>query len=207
MEQSTFIFTIFFMLLGPIKVVPAFAAATQGADLAFKRKTALLATLFATAICVFLAFAGPGLIGKYRLSLGALSIAGGLVLVIAAVRTMFFGAATPGAERTATERNPVRVAMSPLASPAIVPPAGVAAVLIAALQSTHAPQLMGLVLAGIATMMLLDFLVMYFNDSLIRLPGLTLVLQLLGSALVFVQVALGIDSILEGIRQAGLFPT
>ncbi len=204
MEQAPFIFTICFMLLGPIKVLPAFARATRGSDAATKRKTALYAFLFASAICAFLVLAGQTLIDRYQLSLASLSIAGGLVLLIAALRTMFFGSAAPNDDPESAQRSPVQVAMSPLASPAIVPPAGVAVVLIASMHATQTPGLGAVVIAAVATMMVLDLLAMLFNDTLVKLPGLMLVLQLLGSALIFVQVALGIDSILTGLSRAGI---
>lgn len=205
MEQSAFVFTILFMLLGPIKVVPAFAAATRGTDAAFKRRTAIYAALFASVICAFISFSGQGLIGKYRLSPSALMIAGGLVLLVAALRTMFPGPAVAHADPS-TQRTPLQVAMSPLATPGIVPPAGVAALLILCTYATRFPGLGSLIATGIAVMMALDFLAMVFNDRLVKLPGLLLVLQLLGSVLVFVQVALAIDTILDGARSAGLFP-
>jgi multiple antibiotic resistance protein len=205
MEQSAFVFTILFMLLGPIKVVPAFAAATRGTDAAFKRRTAIYAALFATAICAFIAFSGQGLIGKYRLSPSALMIAGGMVLLVAALKTMFPGPAGGQVDPEA-RRTPMQVAMSPLATPGIVPPAGVAALLILCTYSTRFPGLGPLIATGIAVMMALDFVAMFFNDALVKLPGLMLVLKLLGSVLVFVQVALAIDTILDGVRSSGLFP-
>ena len=58
MEQFPFIFTTFFMLLGPIKLIPAFAGLTQGADVRFKRSVAIRGTVIATVLCVFVALAG-----------------------------------------------------------------------------------------------------------------------------------------------------
>ena len=58
MEQLAFIFTTFFMLLGPVKLIPAFAGLTQGADIQFKRSVAIRGTVIAAALCVFVALAG-----------------------------------------------------------------------------------------------------------------------------------------------------
>ena len=41
MEQFSFIFTIFFMLLGPVKLIPSFGGLTRGADRQFKRDVAI----------------------------------------------------------------------------------------------------------------------------------------------------------------------
>jgi small neutral amino acid transporter SnatA (MarC family) len=203
MERTAFSFTILFMLLGPIKVVPGFARAMQGADAALKRKVAVYAALLASAMCGFVLLSGQGLIVKYHLSIGGLDIAGGLVLLIAALRNMFSGPARSGAGPIA--RQPLQVAMTPLATPTIIPPAGVAAILILSLFAAREPTMRPMIVSGIAIMMALDFLAMFFNDTLVKVPGLLLVLQLLGSVLVFVQATLAVDTILDGVRAAGLF--
>jgi len=199
MGQSAFIFTILFMLLGPLKVIGPFAVATHGADVAYKRRTAALAALYASAICAFLALSGEALIAKYRISPAALNIGAGLVLLIAALRNMFLRPDATASE-AGPQRKPAQVALSPLAAPVIVPPAGVAAILIVSSKAAGMPGIAPIVAMGIAVMMVLDFLVMFFNDALVRQTWLMLILQLLGSALVFLQAALAIDSILEGLR-------
>jgi hypothetical protein len=35
MEEFSFVFTVFFMLLGPIKLIPSFAGVTRGTDVQF----------------------------------------------------------------------------------------------------------------------------------------------------------------------------
>ena len=89
MEEFSFVFTIFFMLLGPIKLIPSFAGLTRGADARFKRDVAIRGVVIAAALCVFVALAGGALLGKYRISIDALRIAGGLVLLIAALQVIF----------------------------------------------------------------------------------------------------------------------
>jgi multiple antibiotic resistance protein len=205
MDQTAFALTLLFMLIGPIKVVPAFAAAMKGADAASKRKTAIYAALLASTMCGFIVFAGQGLITKYRLSVAGLDIAAGLVLLIAALRTMFSGSAASRPE-PAVPPKPLQVAMSPLATPAIIPPAGVALILILSLYAAREPGIRPMILSGIAGMMVLNFLAMYFNDTVVKVPGVMLVLQLLGSVLIFVQTALAVDTIVDGARKAGLFP-
>ena len=61
MEQFSFIFTVFFMLLGPLKFIPAFAGLTQGADSRFKRDVAIRGVVIASVLCAFVALAGGGL--------------------------------------------------------------------------------------------------------------------------------------------------
>ena len=53
-------------------------------------------------------------------------------------------------------------------------------------------------------MMVLDFLVMYFIDWVMKTPGLTIVLHVLGSVLVFIQASLAIQMILVALKNLGV---
>ncbi len=202
MERFSFVFTIFFMLLGPVKLIPFFAGLTRGADARFKRDVAVRAVVIASALCVFIVLAGETLVSKYRISVEALRIAGGLVLLIAGLRIIFqevhppsLGSGTP---------RPLQLAASPVAVPGIVPPAGVAAILIGIMLAPEFPGMIQAIAICLAIMMVLDFLVMYFIDQVMKMPGLTIVLTVLGSVLVFVQVGLAIEIILTALKGLGV---
>ena len=202
MKEFSFIFTIFFMVLGPVKIIPAFAGLTRGADGRFKRSVAIRGAVIASVICAFVALAGGTLLGKYRISLDAVRIAGGLVLLIAALQVMFRKAQS--SSPSSGKPTAIQLAVSPVAVPMIVPYAGVAAILIC---MAHAPQYQGVaqsVAIGLATMMVLDFLVMYFIDQVVKTPGLAIILSVLGSVLVFVQAALAINMMLVALRSLGV---
>ncbi len=137
MDQFSFIFTIFFMLLGPIKLVPPFGGLTRGADSRFKRDVAIRGAVIASALCAFVALAGGILLGKYRISLDAVRIAGGLVLMIAALLVMFRKAQS--SSPSSGKPTAIRLAVSPVAVPMIVPHAGVAAIVICMGQTPQYP--------------------------------------------------------------------
>jgi multiple antibiotic resistance protein len=202
MEQLPFIFTTFFMLLGPIKLIPAFAGLTQGADLRFKRSVAVWGTMIATVLCVFVALAGGALLGKYRISLEALRISGGLVLLISALQVIF-QKAQPTQPVTGTPKA-IQLAVSPVTVPMIVPPAGVAVILVCIMLVPLYPGTMQAFAICLTIIMALNFLVMYFIDKVMKTPGLAIVLAVLGSVLVFVQVCLGIQTILNGVMGLGV---
>jgi len=203
MDQFSFIFTIFFMLLGPLKLIPAFAGLMRGADVRFKRDVAIRGVVIASALCVFVALAGGSLLGKYHISLDAVRIAGGLVLLIAALETIFRkGQSSSPSSGTPTA---IQLAASPVAVPIIVPPAGVAAILIFMMLAPQYPGMTQAVAICLAIIMVLDFLVMYFIDRVMKTPGLMIVLTVLGSVLVFVQVALATQIILVALKNLGVF--
>ena len=53
--------------------------------------------------------------------------------------------------------------------------------------------------------MALDFLTMYFIDSIMKIPGLMIILMVLGSVLLFVQVALAIQMMIVALTHLGVF--
>jgi multiple antibiotic resistance protein len=204
MDQFSYIFTIFFMLLGPVKLIPSFAGLTRGVDGRFKRDVAVRGVVIASVLCAFVALVGGTLLGKYRISIDALRISGGLVLLIAALQVIFFQRAQSASPGSGTP-TAIQLAASPVAVPSIVPPAGVAAILIFMMVAPQYPGMTQAVAICLAAMMVLDFLVMYFIDRVMKTPGLMIVLTVLGSVLVFVQVGLAIEMILNALKNLGVF--
>lgn len=202
MDQFSFVLTIFFMLLGPVKLIPSFARVAQGRDLPFQRALALRAVLIAAAMAAFVAVAGGSFAARYHISVDGVRIAGGLVLLVAALNTIF-GKAAPSDSGTA-ETTPLKLAISPLAAPVIVPPAGVAAILLFMMLAPEYPGMKLAVAIALAIIMALDFLVMFFNSRVIRTPGLIPVLQLLGAVLVFMQVGLAVETVLTALKHLGV---
>lgn len=202
MAEISFIFTILFMLLGPIKLIASFGGLTRGADLKFKRGVAIRAVVIAAALCVFVALAGELLLGKYRISIDALRIAGGLVLLIAALEIIFAKPHSPSPS-TGTP-SPLQLAASPVAVPGIVPPAGVAAILIFMMLAPQYPGMGQAVAISLSIVMVLNLLVMFFIDWVLKTPGLGIVLTVLGSVLVFMQLGLAIQMVLSALEHLGV---
>lgn len=202
MSQFSFIFTVFFMLLGPIKLIPSFSAVTRGADSRFKRRVAIWGAVIASLLCAFVALAGETLLRRYRISIDALRISGGVVLLVAALQAIFQKARAPSP--SSSTPTAIQLAASPVAVPSIVPPAGVAAILLFMMLEPQYPGTPQAVAIALTLMMVLDFLVMYFIDTVMKTPGLMVVLTVLGSVLLFVQVDLAIQIILVALKSLGL---
>ena len=208
MSKLSFVFTISFVLLGPMKLIPAFGAAVQGLEPKLRRRVAVIAASLAAATCLLLVAIGPSTIGKYQIGLPALQLAGGLVLLIAALRVIFPPAESAQAVApVGSSQSPWRVAISPLVTPLIVSPAGVAALLIFVTSAPRYPGMYRALAIVLPIIIALDFLVMYFNERIVRLPGLMLGLKLFGEVMIFIQVALGADAIVHGIEMLGASPT
>jgi multiple antibiotic resistance protein len=200
--DDSFIFTIAFLTLGPIKIIGPFAKMTANIDPKFKKKLAIYGAIFATIICLLVALLGKGLVEKYHLIPQAITIAGGLVLLISALRLIF-----PPLQPEPISKpgpKPLNLAISPLASPIIVTPMGIAAILVFVLFAHGQPAMIATIYKAIFIMMFLDFLVMFFIDKILKIPGLMAILQIMGSILVFIQVALAVQTILLGLVNIGI---
>ena len=200
MLRASFVFTVFFMLLGPIKVIPAFFKLTHGATPAFKREVAIKAALLASGLWRRSRCSEPG----WWRPMPFLSMACGSREV---------GAAHVGAEdhvscaepsnTDASKPTALELAMSPLAVPLIVPPAGIAAILIFVGLAPKSPGIELVIPLALVAMMALNFLVMFFIDQIVRIPGLMLVLQVFGAILVFIQVALAVEILMIAFKGVG----
>lgn len=204
MDQFSFVFTIFFMLLGPVKIIPPFTGLTRGADDRFTRALAIWSAVFASLVVTAIALTGETLLSKYRISIEGLRIAGGLVLLLASLITIFSKAQPPLAK--SDNVSVLQLAVSPMVTPVIVPPAGVAAILTFMMLAPEYPGMLHAVGLALAIIMLLDFLVMYFIRGIMKLPGLMLILHLAGAVLVFMQAALAVQVMLTALRHLGVIP-
>ncbi|MEO8306525.1 MAG: MarC family protein [Pseudomonadota bacterium] len=202
MNNYPLVFTILFLLVGPLKTIRPFADATRDLDRAFQRSIAIHATIIAAVLVAFVALAGSNLLVKYQVSIGALRLAAALVLLLSALRTMFV--ADSGPARIVPGTSPLQAAAAPISSPIVVTPAGVAAILIFAMLSPTSPGMMQDVGVSLAIIIPLNFLVMYFNRWIVGRGLLMLALQLLGEVLVFVQVAMAVEIMLMGLRGLGV---
>jgi len=202
MLRASFVFTVFFMLLGPIKVIPAFFKLTHGTTRAFKREVAIKAALLASAVVAAVALLGTGMVAAYAISLDGLRLAGGVVLLMSALKIMFPAAEPPSTNSSAP--TALQLAMSPVAVPLIVPPAGIAAILIFVGLAPKSPGIEVVIPLALVAMMALDFLVMFYIDQIVSIPGLLLVLQVFGAILMFIQVALAAETLMIAFRSLGV---
>ncbi len=56
---------------------------------------------------------------------------------------------------------------------------------------------------SLAAIFALDYLVMFFNDAIVAIPGIFLISRIVGDVLLFLQVAMAIQIMLIGFKGAG----
>lgn len=187
------LFVLLFMMTGPLKAVPTFAAMTAGMPADARAKLARRGILIAMVALVLAVFLGHGIMKSWGASPYAVGAAAGLLLSIASLQAILGFGGAPAAESGDRDR-----AVAPLAFPTLVPPYAVGVLILFAAHFTETTQL--LQIAGLAVgMMVLDWFALTFADQILRVLGTT-VLRVLGSVFGVLQLSLGIEMILYALK-------
>ena len=202
MDRLHFLISIFFMLMGPTKIIPTFAIITRGRDRSFKHKTAMLASIFSSLICCFIIFTANSNIHRLHITPDSIRISAGIVLLISGLNTIFNK--NPLQEFDVENKLPFQIAVSPLATPMIVTPAAVAVIMHYAIFSATIEGMNKALWFALSIVMLLDFLAMYLNDYIIKIPGFMPILRLVSAGLNVVQLAAGVELIVISLTKLGL---
>jgi multiple antibiotic resistance protein len=187
---------LLFMMTGPLRVVPAFAGMTREFDTPVRNRLALRGVLYAAVGILLAVFVGRVILKSWGATPQALAAATGLLLLLTAFQALI-GWPAPPAPGPATEPNPDRLALSPLAFPTIVPPFAVGVlILFAAYFPDFSSQWTMLGVAG--GILAVDLVAMCFARSILPLIGLP-TLQMLGAVFGVLQLSLAIQMIFWSI--------
>jgi multiple antibiotic resistance protein len=158
---------------------------------------------------LFIATLASGALVTWRVSIEAVAIAGGLVLLIASIRDLsaFHQTDTPAEIRSSATARSAAVdtswlgppVLSPLAIPAIVPPIGVVVILFFAGTAVGDPELQARLVSLVLAIMAFDFVAMICAGPIMRLVGMP-VLQVVGWVFSAVPAGLAIQIILNSVR-------
>lgn len=190
-----------FALVEPLAVIPVFVAAAQDLDEARKRQFAKNVALTVTIALLIAAFLGMPLLALLGVSLGAMQVGGGVIVLLLAVamvlgkETSFKGASTANGDTAPT------AAIVPLAVPLLAGPAAFSYVM-ANSSWHHSADLIHVVvpilLVGLACWV--TFHLACDADRQIRKSTLDLVERLGG----FILAAIAVEMMATGLK--GLFP-
>jgi multiple antibiotic resistance protein len=181
---------LLFLVMDPFGNLPFFAAMLDG--VAPRRRWRVLLRELAIALAVLLAFL---LIGRYAVNLlhispAALSISGGVILFLVALRMVFPDSAAPG--RAEAAREPFIV---PMAVPMIAGPAAMALLLI--LASRHPARLPDWLLALCAAWAAMSVILM-LSGAIHRLlgeKGVKALVRLMGMVLIVLAVQMFLNGV------------
>jgi multiple antibiotic resistance protein len=194
------IFTLFFVTLGPFKLLGPFTQQTRELSPAALRGVAVRAFIVGLAAVIVAGYLGTALAAKWSISIPAIEIAAGLILLLVVVRVVMAPYEPPQALPPLPASS--MAAALRLTFPLVVTPYGVAAV-IAVLDLAVDGKTVVSVYVMLIVVMLLNLLAMLYAREIMRGPVL-LVLQVLGSVLGVLQFALAIQIIIRGLRDLNI---
>ena len=193
------LFIIFFVTLGPLKIIPAFVQLTQHAPTALKRQLAYRSTAVATVVVLLVVLIGRNMMAIWQIQLPALMIAGGILLSVVALQ-LVLAQYTPRSQPPPAPTSPdLSLAITPLAFPTILPPFGIAIALTLMIVSTKLGLSAGLVIALLVVVMGLNLVSMLLAKPIFKFIR-PVTLKILGFTLGVMQFALGIQFILSGLE-------
>ncbi len=189
------IFALLFLMLGPIKLLGPFVALTKDCDGAFRFRLATRAFLFSIGAVTIAAGLGKRILDNFATPVLVLQIVAGLILFLVALQAVMQQYAT---SRPFERNEPptLALAFSPLAFPTIVTPYGIAAVTIL-VTLAHTPEISLIVAGAVYFILFIDWLAMLAAHVIVRWLGP--LLQLLGVVLGVIQVALGLQLMLNAV--------
>ncbi len=203
-----YIFTILFLAMGPLRTIPVFYELTRENDWPYRIRAAVFATLMAGAIIALVAVSGVETIQSWHVSVAALDIAIGILLIRSTFSTLSIlspGNKQPANQAEDSDRTPVSaaaLAFSPMAAPTIVTPTGVVTVVLFLLLAQGDAALKYQIYLLLLLMLGLNLAGMLLAGFIVRFVRVT-TLEIIGWVFAAMQAALAVEVILSGLKLAG----
>lgn len=191
--------SLLFSMIGPVQVIPLFAAATAGLERTAQIRTAFAATAIAGAALSLAVTVGASAMASAGTSRASLIIAAGVILMLTALQNIFGGAG----RNALVEQGKYGLALSPIAIPGLATPIGVAILIIFSSYFRgvdHKLTMLGVT----ASILALDLLAMLCATWFMRVVGMA-PLVLLGAVFGVLQAAMGVEMVMSGFVKSPLF--
>ena len=200
--------TYVFVMLGPVKILGPFATMTRGMEGKSLRRLALIGIVVSLITLVAAATIGVSTLGKWRISQGALQLAGGAIIFLVALKPILaqFSPQTPvpvEVEKKPAPLVPMKQLLRALVFPTIVTPQGLALIILIV---AAYPAVEGDMALAVGAVMVLNLMIMLFARLILKTPGLGFALMIFGNVLGVLQVALGVQFIIGALRVSGILP-
>lgn len=200
MLDASQILILLVVTLGPLKILGPFVQQTRNLDGPALRRLELRVFILSVVSVLVGAFLGSAMLVKWSISLPALLIATAIIFFLVAIQVVL----APYGERADVQplpQDPWAAALK-LTFPTVITPYGIAAV-IALLAATDDPARMRMIVVLALFVMALNYVFMIFARKIMRGVAL-LVLQILGSVLGVLQVALSVQILLWALVELGV---
>ncbi|HVM09128.1 MAG TPA: MarC family protein [Acidimicrobiales bacterium] len=190
-------FVTVLVIMDPIGTVPVFLALTKDQTIDRRKRSALQAVAVAAVVVVLFALFGQELLRLLGISIAALEVSGGLILVLVALELL--RPAESGVLATAAGSN---VALVPLGTPLLAGPGAIAATMVYIQQAAGSWEIAS-VIAALLLVHVVLYLAMRFAGGVGRLlgdNGIDLASRLIGLLLAAIAVQLVATGIADWIE-------
>ena len=186
--------------VSPGKALPVFAALTAKADESVRRQIAKYTTIVAAIVGLLFIFLGHFLLQIFHITLPALQIGGGIILLLFALE-MIMGKekGAPGAE----EKPSLDIAISPLALPLMATPQGIVTlIMLAAADPSFKND--AIIAACLAAILAFNLLCLLSAGKIVEKigPALPVISKIMGLLL----TALAVQLMIVGFQELGVIP-
>jgi len=193
------IFLMFFIMLGPIKAIGPFYAATGQRELPALRALALKVFAFAVGAVLLAGLLGSQILQKWQIAPSIMELSAGLVFLLVALQLVLAQYEPP--TQPAAPAPASRPELMHLVFPVTVTPYGIAVLI--SLMALSGSFSRSLVILGLAVaVMLLNLLTMLFVRPIMHGLGMV-TLQVLGAILGILQVALALQIMHQALQDLG----
>jgi multiple antibiotic resistance protein len=191
-------FVTILVIMDPVANAPVFLALTADFDAVARRRAALQATVVAASVILVFALFGQGILALLGISLPALEVAGGLLLVLVALELL----RPPPAGTAAATRPGQNPALVPLGTPLLAGPGAIAATMVFMSAADGAAQVIAVVGALVVALAAV-YVALRFAGSLataLKPNGIDLLSRLVGVLLAAIAVQLVATGVQEWVR-------
>jgi multiple antibiotic resistance protein len=206
LETAIVAFTTFFATIAPLDVAAMFTALTPDASLHLKRSMAIRGTFISGIILVMFALFGEFILNTLGISLAALKVAGGILLLLIGI-DMVFARPSGGTSTTQAEVEEAissqDISVFPLATPIIAGPGAMgAAILLMANARGHLLNQAAVMVSLLAVLLITLILLLLATrvQQIIKVTGMNVISRIMGVLL----TALAVQFMFDGILQSGL---
>ncbi|RFN58631.1 NAAT family transporter [Marixanthomonas ophiurae] len=201
MDLFLYVFAALFSVINPLGTVPVFVGLTSDETSIERNKTSLLTAINTTVILIICFFAGTYILDFFSISLNALRIAGGMIIVSSgfALLTGTFskhkGMKNKRVKKDLSNRE--KISLTPLAIPMLAGP-GAISILITYNQEYSKTSEIVLILLAVVAVGFATFLMLRFAPYLTKLlgaSGINAISRIVG----FIVISIGIEYISSAV--------
>lgn len=206
LETAIVAFTTFFATIGPVSIAVIFAVMTRGSKASTKQSMAIRGCMIASFILISFALAGETLLFALGISLAALKVSGGILLLLVAIDMVF--ARSSGVSSTTDEENEEAlekedISVFPLATPLIAGPGSMGASILLMANAEQDFTSQTIVILALLSVLLITLVLLLTAGRVQRLLGVT-GMQVVSRVFGVLLSALAVQFMFNGLAQSGL---